>query len=365
MKPLLFLRANSTLIIALIGASTGILAVSLQLMEKVEYYPRVEAELVDVYDDGFNTSEFISYPWIYVKLKLQNKGKIKATLEGPPELIVRWDNGKMNKKYSLGDTWIIYPEDYDPNFNNEYTETRLRILEPFDIIEEKLSPKSIDEDIENGLIPDIRLEPEKVTFELVGKSSVGNYKATKKGLTFTNPYYWSLDRFKKDIQKYNKTLREDPLNAEIWMSKGWAYYMLDKKEEALRAYNEAINLSENDPDLNLSLATEVWYCKGLALMDLSRYEEAYYSFKNSTSSELGRTPNYYFGFSPLADAWYNEGAALYHLGKYEEAIQCYENGSKENNSYSLAWNLKGRAFKALGKNDLAEEAFMKAKEEMD
>jgi len=364
MKILIFLKANSTLIIALIGALTGITAVSLQLMDEIEYHPRVEAELVEVFDDGFNTSEFISYPQIYVTLKLQNKGKIKAALEEPPDLIIRWNKGESSKRYSLGDTWIIYSENYDPPFNTEYTETKRRILEPFDIIEDKFSVESIDEDIISGIIPDIRLEPEKATFEIVGKSSVGNYMASKEGLTYTNPNYWYFDRFKKDIQSYNRFLKEDPLNAETLKNRGWAYYMLGQKKEAINDYEQVIGLSRNDPDFDLSLAAEAWYCRGVAQMDLSRYREAFYSFRNATSLELRDTPNnHQLGFSPLADAWYNEGTALYHLGRYEEAIKCYENGSKENGSDRMAWNLKGMAFRALGKNDLAEQAFLKAKDD--
>lgn len=58
----------------------------------------------------------------------------------------------------------------------------------------------------------------------------------------------------------------EPDNPEAWYNKGMALYRLERYEEAVSSYEEALRLRPDDP--------EAWYNKGIALSDLERVDEA-------------------------------------------------------------------------------------------
>ena len=55
---------------------------------------------------------------------------------------------------------------------------------------------------------------------------------------------------------------------------------------------------------------DAWYNKGVALNDLGKYDEAIKAYDRAI--ELNPEDS---------DAWCNKGVALYYLGKYDEAIK--------------------------------------------
>jgi tetratricopeptide (TPR) repeat protein len=59
--------------------------------------------------------------------------------------------------------------------------------------------------------------------------------------------------------------------------------------------------------------------------------------------------------------WNNEGVTLYRLGNYTGAIWYYDKAIEMNSGYTLAWNNKGIALKALHRDAEANKAFAKAR----
>ena len=69
--------------------------------------------------------------------------------------------------------------------------------------------------------------------------------------------------------------------------------------------------------MNNNLTAEEWNDKGIALSRLGRYEEALDAYNKA----LEINPQY-------AKAWYNKGDALYVLNRYEETLEAYEKAVK-------------------------------------
>ncbi len=94
--------------------------------------------------------------------------------------------------------------------------------------------------------------------------------------------FFDHNLYKKALSKFSKALKIIEIPA-FHFSRGNAFYHLDRKEEAVIAYNKALEIK---PDLH-----EAWYNKGVALNDLGREEEAieayekalYFSEKNEPS----------------------------------------------------------------------------------
>ena len=69
-----------------------------------------------------------------------------------------------------------------------------------------------------------------------------------------------------------------------------------------------------------------WYNKGLALYDMGKYEEAIKAYDKAIEINPEE-----------AGAWYNKGLALYDMGKYEEAIKAYDKAIEINPEEAGAW----------------------------
>jgi tetratricopeptide (TPR) repeat protein len=122
------------------------------------------------------------------------------------------------------------------------------------------------------------------------------------------------DREKQEIKiKKTKTKRQDSKpkskqeiqDVKKLYDEGWALLDQQKYQEAISAFDKAIELNPNDAN--------AWYNKGYALGNLAKYEEAIIAFDKAIEIKPDD-----------ANAWNNKGYALFNLGKYEEAIECYD-----------------------------------------
>ncbi len=113
---------------------------------------------------------------------------------------------------------------------------------------------------------------------------------------------------------------------------------LGRYEEAIAAYDEAIKIDPNDPDL--------WHNKGNQLANLGRYEEALSAYEEA----IRLKPDY-------EAAWYSKGACLGNLGRYEEAIAAYDEAIKLKADYIEAIFNKAMLLKELGHQDIANQQF--------
>jgi tetratricopeptide (TPR) repeat protein len=138
--------------------------------------------------------------------------------------------------------------------------------------------------------------------------------------------------------------------ANEWFSNGTALENLGRYEEAIQAYNKAIEINPQ--------YAEAWNRKGYAIgiycngtTNNTANKEALKDFDNATKLK----PDY-------ADAWNNKGIALYYLGNYTGAIQAYDNATQIDPKFAEAWHNKGTALQKLGRNEEAIQAYKNASE---
>jgi tetratricopeptide (TPR) repeat protein len=107
-------------------------------------------------------------------------------------------------------------------------------------------------------------------------------------------------------------------SATDWYFKGMALYNLNKYEESIQAYDQAIALNPRD--------AEAWNGKGVDLGLLGKYDEALRAFGRATDIN-----------SSYAEAWFNAGVIYDLQERYSEAIQAYNMATEINPSYQKAW----------------------------
>ncbi len=156
--------------------------------------------------------------------------------------------------------------------------------------------------------------------------------------------------------------------AQRWLDEGGTFHRLQKYDEALAAYGQAIRLDPNDAlayyykgraldayeqarqlDPNLPFAH---INKGAALRDLKRYDEELAAYEQAIRLD----PNY-------AAAYHYKGVALHNLKRYDEALVAYEQAIRLNPNdgfAALAYNNKGVALHNLKRYDEALVAYEQA-----
>lgn len=136
---------------------------------------------------------------------------------------------------------------------------------------------------------------------------------------------------------------DPPTTVSGWNSMGVALYERGRYEEALQAFDEAIQLN---PDLAV-----VWHNNGTAFRNLGRYEEALQAFDEAIRLD----PEY-------VDAWTMRGLTLADLSNYDEAIQSYDEAIRLDPKHSGAWYGKSMALRILGRIPEADAAYARSEE---
>ena len=137
------------------------------------------------------------------------------------------------------------------------------------------------------------------------------------------------------------TKEENSMTEEEWFETGVDLLNQEKPEEALAAFDKAIEMNPQYAD--------AWNNKGVALDGLERYEEALKDFEKAIEID----PNF-------ADARNNKGVALGHLKRYEAALKAFKKAIKINRRDAVAWKNKGDAFCKLEKYKDALKGYEKA-----
>ncbi|MBE9199465.1 MULTISPECIES: serine/threonine-protein kinase [unclassified Nodularia (in: cyanobacteria)] len=186
---------------------------------------------------------------------------------------------------------------------------------------------------------------------------------------------FDLQRYQDALAAYQEAVNINPDFVPGWSGQGKTLSELKKYEEALAAYDQAIQIQ---PDY-----LEAWIGRGFVLQTLQRYPEAIASFdkalqldanspevwnaKGETFSKLQQynnaiesyekalelQPNYY-------QAWYSKGLAFHSLKQYDDAITAYETAIEFKPDYGQAWYSLGNALFNLNRFDSALKAYDKA-----
>ena len=113
--------------------------------------------------------------------------------------------------------------------------------------------------------------------------------------------------YEKQLKEQDEALRNDSFDSEAWKLKGWDLQNLNRLDEALIAYYQAIQVNPRDSD--------AWIIKGDFLLEpLNRPDEAIRAYDKAI--ELNP--------KGVWNIWYMKGAAYDELGKYNEAIDAYK-----------------------------------------
>lgn len=127
-------------------------------------------------------------------------------------------------------------------------------------------------------------------------------------------------------------------SATVWNENGTHLYNLGKYGEALQAFDRAIELEPQWP--------QIWFNKGNALYSQGKYNEAIKAY----DKVIELNPQYSY-------AWFAKGKALYYLKKYEEAIQALDEAIKLNPQDTEALSIKDKAINAQSTTDQAHEPY--------
>jgi tetratricopeptide (TPR) repeat protein len=116
----------------------------------------------------------------------------------------------------------------------------------------------------------------------------------------------NLEEPERAVRLYDSVLKKNPLHAGAWLGKGNSLVLLNRYEEAIECFDQAIELSVGRPR-----EREAWFGKGDALCQLGRFEQGIQCFNKA----LDIDPAY-------VTAWRRKGGWLAYMGEYRQALTC-------------------------------------------
>jgi tetratricopeptide (TPR) repeat protein len=145
---------------------------------------------------------------------------------------------------------------------------------------------------------------------------------------------FKANNYQAAIDDFNRAIRLDIKNVEVFYTKINALIMLNKYEEAIEVADKALEIEPTNSRILIS--------KSNVLIKLNKYEEALEVLDKVTSLDPQNT-----------DAWNNKGLTLFKLNKYEEALEVLDKVTSLDPQNADAWNNQTNVFIELGKYDKA------------
>ena len=161
-------RENITLVLAIVGAVTGLISFSINVQDQIKYRPRVEMDfkIVDV-------ARSQPRPQIVAVLIYKNLGKSRINLVKTPEVMVLHPDGKKFGPFTM------LPPKLD-------VAQMLISLEPLGVKDQGYVVPELEEAIVGGQLADIRSHPTKFKFEVRIKTTEGDFHQTFAGIELAN-----------------------------------------------------------------------------------------------------------------------------------------------------------------------------------
>ncbi len=167
--------------------------------------------------------------------------------------------------------------------------------------------------------------------------------------------------YEEAIKLYDQALDVDSEDVMLWTFKGMCHYNVKEYQESLQCVNEAISLAPKDFDLGLKMydaesfilgslegLSGLWVIKGESLGKLNQGEEALEAFNGAISLD-----------SKNSDIWYMKSGHLSELEKYDEALESIDKAISINPKEAKFWIRKARCLFELKKYDEALESIDK------
>src|SRR6266566_5022143 len=164
---------------------------------------------------------------------------------------------------------------------------------------------------------------------------------TKKQWLDEGDAHYRAGRYEDALAAYDCAIQVDPDSASAHNSKGQALEQLGHFHEALLAFERSIIYGPEHAD--------TWRNKGNALFLLERYEEALVAFERAIQLETDNTADYI-----------RKGDTLWKLKHYEEALVAYEYAIKLKPTSASAHNGRGNALRDLNRAEESLAAFERA-----
>lgn len=153
------------------------------------------------------------------------------------------------------------------------------------------------------------------------------------------------ESYEEALRAYDSAIELDPEDARGWMGRGDTQMRMGDYDESLATYEKALNLINESLEAN-PLDAEGWFVKGELLDRLYRYDEALESY--NMSLEIDPTDK---------EVWFEKGNALFtptyqmqgleRIRAFEDAIIAYDEAIEIDPDYGNAWMKKGYSLDSL------------------
>jgi tetratricopeptide (TPR) repeat protein len=150
----------------------------------------------------------------------------------------------------------------------------------------------------------------------------------------------NLNRYEDAIEAFRQALRLNPQFADAWSNIGTSYTALDRYDDAIEAFRQALRVDPKN--------VEAWVGLGASYNWLGRKNDAIEAFRQA----LHINPKH-------VSAWLGLGATYTSLTRYEDAIEAFRHALHLNPEYAEAWFGLGVAYFFSGNRTAALEVVQK------
>ncbi len=148
--------------------------------------------------------------------------------------------------------------------------------------------------------------------------------------------YAEMERTDEAMASYHEALALDANSFDAHLGMGKAYFDQGSYAEAIVSYRQALKIRPRSADAHLSL--------GLALSNAGKYDEAMQAFQKA--KELDPT---------VVETQVMTGQAYLHAGMYAQAIESFKDAVHTDQEHAQAYFNLGRAYLSVGDKGLALE----------
>lgn len=167
-----------------------------------------------------------------------------------------------------------------------------------------------------------------------------------KGFTYRGVALQHLGESDAAMRDFDQALSIDPNVSAAWQGKAATYIETGEYRLAIKAADRAIELSHSADDK----VENAYLLRGFALNRLEKFDEALSAFDKAIEIDSKRL-----------DLWQNKAYTLTKLGRFVETLKCYEVMTGIEPDNAEIWSKKGEIYLALGQINEANEAFSIAK----
>ena len=148
----------------------------------------------------------------------------------------------------------------------------------------------------------------------------------------STPSYWlnkgeklyKLNQYEEAVAAFDTAIEMQPDFDRAWTEKGWALRQLAIYDKALYCCDRAIKINQNN--------AKAWTGKAWVLSHLEKHKQALAAYEQAINIQ----PNDY-------QAWTGKAKALIELKKYDEALESCDRAIKIKPDYADAWNKRSHA----------------------